>query len=140
MSECIISETGIYTNCGRGSEKALPSNLKNFQDALASINTISESKNTTNVNYLGVHDLYDSLYTMFLALNNPLDFTKYIEQAKHLNEYNHDILYRSFDDVFAHYSGGSKYNKLSLGGNKTVSEKVQAGLFFEYGNKHQKSY
>ncbi|MWP91309.1 sialidase family protein [Glaesserella parasuis] len=121
-------------------EKALPSNLKNFQDALASINTISESKNTTNVNYLGVHDLYDSLYTMFLALKNPLDFTKYIEQAKHLNEYNHDILYRSFDDVFAHYSGGSKYNKLSLGGNKTVSEKVQAGLFFEYSNKHQKSY
>ena len=119
---------------------ALPSYLKQFNLTLADLKRITSPNDTTYVDYLGVHRLYDHLHMKFLALNTELDFAKYVKPAQVVNEYNHDILYRSFDHVFAHYDTGSKYNRLSLGVNSMLGNNLKSGLFFEHRHKQQESY
>lgn len=120
---------------------ALPSSLRLFVTALSNVNRIMSPNDTTYVDYLGVHALYDNLYKEYLALNSSkLDFAKYLKSAQVVNEYNHDILYRSFDNVFVHYGIGSKFNRLSLGANATLSDNFKVGLFFEHRHRAQESY
>lgn len=120
---------------------ALPSSIRFFSAGLAGVNRITSPDDTTYIDYLGIQGLYDDLYSRFLALTNTkLDFDKYAKSAQALNEYNHDILYRSFDNVFAHYDVGSKYNRLSLGANAALSDNFKVGLFFEHRHKDLDSY
>ncbi|STO53673.1 neuraminidase/exo-alpha-sialidase nanH [Canicola haemoglobinophilus] len=120
---------------------ALPSSSRFFSAGLADVNRITSPDDTTYLDYLGINSLYDDLHSRFLALTNTkLDFDKYAKSAQALNEYNHDILYRSFDNVFAHYDVGSKYNRLSLGANAALSDNFKVGLFFEHRHKDLDSY
>lgn len=97
--------------------KALPSQQNIYQRALAYVNKVTNTADTTYLNYNGIMDTYANLYESYLALNTKLDFTRYIQKARKFNEYNTDILYRSFDNFFAHYDTGVKHNNLSLGLN-----------------------
>ncbi|TCP91211.1 sialidase-1 [Cricetibacter osteomyelitidis] len=119
--------------------KALPSKQKAFGNALHNVNDIARIDNGTYLDYLGIQDLYNGLSGTFLALNTKLDFSKYTQYVEKFNEYNHDIIYRTFDDLFVSYDAGTRHNKLSLGINKTFSDNLQAGLFMEYRNKNQKN-
>lgn len=119
--------------------KALPSQQNIYQRALAYVNKVTNTADTTYLNYNGIMDTYANLYESYLALNTKLDFTRYIQKARKFNEYNTDILYRSFDNFFAHYDTGVKHNNLSLGLNTKLSENLRGGLFFEYSNKNRNS-
>lgn len=119
--------------------KALPSLRRQFLEHVAKADAVTATDSEMNLNYLGVQALKDQLNAAFLALNTKLDFMPYVKQVKQLSEYNHDILYRSFDKVFAHYDAGSKYNRLSLGLNTALRDNLQVGVFFEHRNRKQKS-
>lgn len=121
--------------------KALPSQLRLFSEALNQVNHLIQSDNLTYLDYNAIVNLEQALKDKLLEVaNTKLDFSQYVKRAEKLNEYNTDILYRSFDNVFAHYDTGTKHNKLSVGVNSALNANFKAGLFFEYKNKNINSY
>lgn len=120
---------------------ALPSQRKIYENLLDYINKITKTTDKTFLDYNGLAALYSNFYDNYLALRTTkLDFSKYVKTAEKFNEYNTDILYRSFDGLFAHYNSGTKHNNLSLGLNSEITDNLQAGIFFEFSNKNRSSH
>ena len=117
---------------------ALPSQRKIYAGILDYINKITKVTDTTYLDYNSLEALYANFYDAYLALSSiKLDFSKYTQLAKKFNNYNTDILYNSFDNIFAHYDSGTKHNNLSLGLNTDITSNLRAGVFFELRNKNQ---
>lgn len=120
--------------------KALPSQRAIYESALNYVKKVTTTTDTTYLDYNGIQSVYDNLYATYLALlNTNLDFSKYVKAAEKFNEYNTDILYRTFDNVFVHYDSGTKHNNLSLGLNTAITDNLRAGVFFEFRNKNRNS-
>lgn len=121
--------------------KALPSQRAIYESALDYVKKVTTTTDTTYLDYNGIQSVYANLYARYLdLLNTRLDFTDYLKKAEKFNEYNTDILYRSFDNVFVHYDSGTKHNNLSLGLNTQLTDNLRAGVFFEYRNKNRNSH
>ncbi|HDR1525262.1 TPA: exo-alpha-sialidase [Pasteurella multocida] len=122
--------------------KALPSKMKQFKRDLGEIRDLTQLTNETYLNYLGIQGLMAMLNGSFLALNTPLDFSKYIKRGEKLNSYDTDILYSTYNKVFVEYDSMIKNSQhrptIALGLNTRLTDQTQAGVFYEHENKKQK--
>lgn len=123
--------------------KALPSKMKQFKRDLGEVRDLTQLTNETYLNYLGIQGLMAMLNGSFLALNTPLDFSKYIKQGEKLNSYDTDILYSTYNKVFVEYDSVIKNSQhrptIALGLNTRLTDQTQAGVFYEHENKNKKS-
>ena len=115
---------------------ALPSKMRLFNTALSETRSLTATDNTTFLDYTALQALMNNLDHSYLALDEKLDFSKYVNRVKQVRAYDTDINHSSYDTVFVEYDSVFKNDKqrpaFSLGANAELSPNAKVGAFIEH--------